>query len=167
MTECEVFINGRPMYISRRLLTRDDLIVFAGFDPHQSDAAHLTVQWTSDSGEVGGTVDDDTTFKVIEGARVDVFYPPAEEPTRGPLSITVAGFSGAGKTAILIAIANMLLDRGFTDLVVDWGVDGNPHRSNAINAAALASIAKHNPRINLKEVQFARDGRPVRTSQGS
>lgn len=160
--EYQIIVNARPKFISKRLLTRDDLIELAGHNPHDPTSVYYTVRWRSYDDKVGGEIDEDTVFKVQGGAKIDVFFPPAEEPDRGPLVITVAGVTGSGKTAVLIEIANMLINRGFTNLIVDWGPDGNPHRTNAHNSAALLSIAERNPRVIIKEMQLARDGTTLR-----
>lgn len=154
--EYELIINGRPKYISKRLLTRDDLIEFAGFDYRDANAAHLVVRWRSDNDAIGGELDDDTTFKVIEGARFNVFYPPAEPEDRGPITITVLGKAASGKTTLIHTLANQLCILGLSNIIVDWGLDGNPFRSNAQNMEALASLVQRNPQIMLREMQAAR-----------
>jgi Mg-chelatase subunit ChlI len=53
--------------------------------------------------------------------------------------IEVVGGVGTGKSLIQQSIAKVLSDAGFT-VGVDWGIDGNPHRSDEMVKETLASL---------------------------
>jgi hypothetical protein len=62
---------------------------------------------------------------------------------KNQITITVSGLSGTGKTAIAQVIALSLSSAGMTDVTIDYGEDGNPHRSDQCALDLLKKIDRH------------------------
>lgn len=152
-TTTKIIINGRPRYVTQRLLTRDDLIVLAGYDAREASAQHLEVRWRNSEGDVGGVITDDKTFRVIDEAVLDVFYPPLDRlAMEQGVTITFSGPTGRGKTALMQLVAGVLHNVGIKNVAFDWGLDGNPHRTEANMIRVVESVANKETPVLLREV---------------
>lgn len=159
-TTTNIIINGRPRFVTQRLLTRDDLITLAGYDAREASAQYLEIRWRNRGGDVGGIITDDKTFRVVEGAVLDIFYPPLDRvAVEHGVTITFSGPPGRGKTALMQLVAGMLNDVGVTNIAFDWGLDGNPHRTEDDMIRAVESVAAKGTPVLLREVLTLRGTR--------
>lgn len=76
------------------------------------------------------------------------------------VTVTVAGPTGSGKTAILQKIATMLIADGVSNVLVDWGMDGCPHRTPEQCNKVIDSMNKRGTAVLIKEVHTSRSPRP-------
>ena len=64
------------------------------------------------------------------------------------LKITISGTTASGKTTIQEYIAQLLGER-FSNVTIDYGVDGDPNRSEDVREKCVTNLVNRGTKINI------------------
>ena len=75
-----IVVNGRPKYILQRMLTRDDVLLLAGYDWRTTDVLvdEMAVKYRIQPTYERYPLRAQDAMQVVEGMIIDVYCPPDE-----------------------------------------------------------------------------------------